>query len=178
MSLWGEFSTGEPSITLSTSKASLSVSLEQGANTFEKIYVTSNSTQAVNVQATAASSLWLRLDGVQLNGSTVGSVYQGSQDDYYFWAFLDAAGLAPNAYSTEITITSPANIIKIPVTLTVTAPVSSPTPTPEIRVGQLVNKNSTMFLVGSAGLYAFPDLSVFNSWGFSFSQVVTANSAE
>jgi len=46
------------------------------------------------------------------------------------------------------------------------------------RVGQLINRNGTVLLVGSTGLYGIPSLAVFNSWGWSFSQVVTANSVE
>jgi hypothetical protein len=47
------------------------------------------------------------------------------------------------------------------------------------RVGQLVvMQNATVYLVGSSGLYGIPSLDVFNSWGWSFTQVVPANSAE
>ncbi len=47
-----------------------------------------------------------------------------------------------------------------------------------VRVGSLINKSGTVYLVGQKGLYGFPDLATFNSWGYTFSQVVTANSAE
>lgn len=46
------------------------------------------------------------------------------------------------------------------------------------RVGQVINKNGTVYLVAERGLYDFPNLAAFNSWGFSFSQVLPANSAE
>lgn len=46
------------------------------------------------------------------------------------------------------------------------------------RLGQIINKNGTIFLVGSGGLYGFSNIDVFNSWGYTFSQVLTANSAE
>ncbi len=46
------------------------------------------------------------------------------------------------------------------------------------RVGQLVNIGNTVYLVANTGLYGFPDAPTFYSWGFSFSQIVPANSAE
>ncbi len=46
------------------------------------------------------------------------------------------------------------------------------------RPGVLVNNNGTVQLVGSAGLLGIPDLSTFNSWGYSFSDVVAANDAD
>ncbi len=46
------------------------------------------------------------------------------------------------------------------------------------RAGQLVLINSTVFLVGETGLYGVPNLAVFNSWGWHFSQVAAPNSAE
>ncbi len=60
-------------------------------------------------------------------------------------------------------------------------PTVTPTPTPVAvypRVGQLVNINSTVYLVGQNGRYGFPDLAIFNSWGLNFANVVVANSAE
>ena len=60
-------------------------------------------------------------------------------------------------------------------------PSSGPTSTPASvtpRVGQIVNVNNTLFLVALNGLYGFPSIAVFNSWGYSFSQVTMANSAE
>ncbi|MDR3642771.1 MAG: hypothetical protein P4L74_04060 [Candidatus Doudnabacteria bacterium] len=47
-----------------------------------------------------------------------------------------------------------------------------------IRVGAIINNNGTVYLVGPNGLYGFPDLLTFNSWNFSFTNVVPANSAE
>ena len=48
-----------------------------------------------------------------------------------------------------------------------------------IRVGQLVFTNGgTVYLVGQNGLYGIPTIAVFNSWGWTFGQVVQANSAE
>ncbi len=46
------------------------------------------------------------------------------------------------------------------------------------RMGQIINNNGTVQLVGKSGLYGFPNITVFNSWGFSFANVVTANAAE
>jgi hypothetical protein len=54
----------------------------------------------------------------------------------------------------------------------------TPAPTEGPRVGQLINKNGTVFLVGNGGLYGIPDIATFNSWGWTFSQVLTANTAE
>ena len=56
-----------------------------------------------------------------------------------------------------------------------TPPVTS-TATP--RVGQAVSINGTVYYVTQNGLYGFPDSATFLSWGFTFSQVLTANSAE
>ncbi len=42
--------------------------------------------------------------------------------------------------------------------------------------GTLVNQNGTVYLMSSSGKQGIPSLSVFNSWGYSFSQVVPANS--
>jgi hypothetical protein len=44
--------------------------------------------------------------------------------------------------------------------------------------GQLINLNGTVYLVGSSGLYGFPSLAVFNSWGYNLNQITTATSAE
>lgn len=46
------------------------------------------------------------------------------------------------------------------------------------RVGQLVNLSGTIVLVGAKGLYGIPNLDIFNSWGWSFTQAVEANQAE
>jgi len=46
------------------------------------------------------------------------------------------------------------------------------------RANQLINKNGTIYLVSSNGLYGIPTVDIFNSWGWTFSQVVPANSAE
>lgn len=47
-----------------------------------------------------------------------------------------------------------------------------------IRVGQLVNVNGTVYLVGDRALIGIPSLNVFNSWCFDFRDVVPANDAE
>ncbi len=47
-----------------------------------------------------------------------------------------------------------------------------------IRPGTIINNNGTVQLVGQNGLYGFPSVAIFNSWGFSFANVVAANSAE
>lgn len=44
--------------------------------------------------------------------------------------------------------------------------------------GTLVNNNGTVQLVGGSGLLGIPDLATFNSWGYSFSKVVPANTAD
>jgi hypothetical protein len=46
------------------------------------------------------------------------------------------------------------------------------------RVGQLVDEDGTVYYVGDRALLGIPDLPTFNSWGFSFKQVVPANIAE
>jgi hypothetical protein len=50
--------------------------------------------------------------------------------------------------------------------------------TSAVRPGVIINNNGTMQLVGQYGLYGFPDITTFNSWGFSFGNIVVANSAE
>ncbi len=47
-----------------------------------------------------------------------------------------------------------------------------------VRIGQLININGTVYLVESNGLYGFPSLAIFNSWGYSFSNISGGNSAE
>ncbi|MDE2311653.1 MAG: hypothetical protein KGJ93_00985 [Patescibacteria group bacterium] len=44
--------------------------------------------------------------------------------------------------------------------------------------GVLVNNNGTVQLMGGSGLLGIPDLNTFNSWGYSFADVVPANSAD
>jgi len=44
--------------------------------------------------------------------------------------------------------------------------------------GVLVNIDGTVYLVGSTSLMGIPSVSVFESWGYSFLDVVTANSAD
>lgn len=46
------------------------------------------------------------------------------------------------------------------------------------RAGVLVNNNGTVQLVGTNGLLGIPDLATFNSWGYSFANVVPANAAD
>ncbi len=46
------------------------------------------------------------------------------------------------------------------------------------RPGVLVNNNGTVQLVGNSGLLGIPDLATFNSWGYSFANVVPANAAD
>jgi hypothetical protein len=46
------------------------------------------------------------------------------------------------------------------------------------RPGVLVNNNGTVQLVGANGLLGIPDLATFNSWGYSFANVVPANDAD
>lgn len=46
------------------------------------------------------------------------------------------------------------------------------------RTGVLVNNNGTVQLVGASGLLGIPDLATFNSWGYSFSNVVPANASD
>ncbi len=45
-------------------------------------------------------------------------------------------------------------------------------------VGALVNQAGTVYLVTPTGLMGIPSQSVFNSWGYSFSNVVPANAAD
>ena len=58
----------------------------------------------------------------------------------------------------------------------ITLPAAGGAVTP--RSGQLINKNGTVYLVGQAGLYGFPDLPTFQSWSFTFSQIIPGNSVE
>lgn len=46
------------------------------------------------------------------------------------------------------------------------------------RPGTLVNNGGTVQLVVSGGLWGVPSLDVFNAWGWSFADVVVANSAD
>lgn len=46
------------------------------------------------------------------------------------------------------------------------------------RPGALINNNGTVQLVVSGGLWGVPSMDVFNSWGWSFADVVPANSAD
>jgi hypothetical protein len=46
------------------------------------------------------------------------------------------------------------------------------------RAGVLVNNNGTVQLVGATGLLGIPDIATFNTWGYSFSDVVPANAAD
>ena len=46
------------------------------------------------------------------------------------------------------------------------------------RPGVLVNNNGTVQLVSTTGLLGFKDIDTFNSWGYSFNQVVPANAAD
>ncbi len=46
------------------------------------------------------------------------------------------------------------------------------------RPGVLVNNNGTVYLVGASGLLGIPDVATFNSWGYSFADVVPANAAD
>lgn len=46
------------------------------------------------------------------------------------------------------------------------------------RVGTLINNGGTVQLVVNGGLWGVPSMDVFNSWGWSFSDVVPANSAD
>lgn len=44
--------------------------------------------------------------------------------------------------------------------------------------GALINKSGTVYLVGANGLLGIPDIATFNSWGYSFANVVPANAAD
>jgi hypothetical protein len=46
------------------------------------------------------------------------------------------------------------------------------------RQGVLVNQGGTVYLVGTATLLGIPSVDVFNSWGYSFADVVPANSGD
>ena len=46
------------------------------------------------------------------------------------------------------------------------------------RPGTLINNNGTIQLVVTGGLWGTPSMDVFNSWGWSFADVVPANSAD
>lgn len=44
--------------------------------------------------------------------------------------------------------------------------------------GVLININGTVVYMGTHGYYGIPDMATFNSWGMTFSSVVTANAAD
>lgn len=44
--------------------------------------------------------------------------------------------------------------------------------------GVLINNGGTVQLVGNTGLMGIPDIATFNSWGYSFADVVPANAAD
>ncbi len=46
------------------------------------------------------------------------------------------------------------------------------------KPGVLVNKLGTIYLMTAAGLAGIPSMDIFNSWGFSFSDVVAANAQD
>ena len=46
------------------------------------------------------------------------------------------------------------------------------------RQGALVNFSGTVYLMGTSTLLGIPSIDVFNSWGYSFADVVTANAAD
>jgi hypothetical protein len=46
------------------------------------------------------------------------------------------------------------------------------------RPGTLINRQGTVLYVNNGGYVAFPSVEVFNSWGFSFEDVVPANQAD
>jgi hypothetical protein len=46
------------------------------------------------------------------------------------------------------------------------------------RQGALVNQSGTVYLVGTSTLLGIPSVDVFNSWGYSFADVVPANAAD
>src|SRR6185503_18507858 len=46
------------------------------------------------------------------------------------------------------------------------------------RQGVLINNNGTVELVSPGGFWGIPDLATFNSWGFSFADVLPANVAD
>ncbi len=56
--------------------------------------------------------------------------------------------------------------------------IQSPRIPSDIRVGQVINKDGTIYLVATNGLLGFPTLAVFNSWGFCFADALPANASE
>jgi hypothetical protein len=156
---------------LTSDPSQITLSLAQGQTSEQKIYIDSNSTQATNVQAAVAGGAWLVLN---TNLPTSGSVYSGNASPFFFDVVIGSPSTTPGSYNGQISVTSSAGNINIPVSLTVTPP---PGPT-QPRVGQLVNNNGTVVYVGNGGIYGIPDLPTFDSWGFSFSQVLPANGAE
>ena len=44
--------------------------------------------------------------------------------------------------------------------------------------GSLINQNGTVLYVGANGKYGIPDLATFNSWGFSFVEVLPASAGD
>lgn len=46
------------------------------------------------------------------------------------------------------------------------------------RTGVLINKNGTVYLVGNSGLLGIPSMDTLNSWGYSLTDIVKANTAD
>lgn len=62
--------------------------------------------------------------------------------------------------------------------VTTCPPGDTPPANVQARIGQLINRDGTVLLVGDNGIIGIPTLAIFNSWCFSFAEVVEANSAE
>ncbi|MDR3642056.1 MAG: hypothetical protein P4L74_00310 [Candidatus Doudnabacteria bacterium] len=162
----GSSSSSPANIQLTATPSSWSVNLLPGEIGHQNITINSNSSQLTKIEASTDSS-WLQL-------STTAQQYSSLGNPIILILSINTSNLTPGSYTGTVTASSSAGNLQIPVNLTLSAPDTSAT----ARVGQRVSKNGTVVYVGNNSLYGFPDLATFNSWGFDFSKVVPANSAE
>lgn len=139
------------------------------------------------IRTPRVGQLITKTDGVAYLVGDNGLVGIPSMAVFNSWCFsisdLVPANVAENALSQVSVLETraagqalPAGVSVLKVTtcpVTVTPPV-----TVTARTGQLINRDGTVLLVGDRGVIGIPSLTIFNSWCFSFGQVVEANSAE
>ena len=108
-----------------------------------------------------------------------GQVFNSEQFSQYQQSFIVGLTGVPTqagSYNVTLTVSNQSGLTRIQSFVFV---VQSANNNSSIRVGQLIFTNGgTVYLVGQNGLYGIPSLTVFNSCGWSFSQVVQANAAE
>ncbi len=117
--------------------------------------------------------------------ATVTTNATGTANVTYTWSAIGASSSIRSGNSLVVTYSTPGNKTvtvdnyttqaNCTIVVTATAP---PAPVAPVRVGQLVNKAGTVYLVGDNGLIGIPSLAVFNSWCFNFNELIEANAAE